>query len=198
MTIASALSNSVYYYDFGSTDYDDTVFNGLYSALVNQQNGMESLSNQFLQTGIDHYQNERYDEAAKAFEASIAIAPNSSYNTDTTKYLSQTYLKLEEPDKAFATYKSAIERNPQDDDLRTSLAQLYYAEEEYEDAAVQYKAAVQINPSSTNRYSYGESLLKVENYTEAEYQFREVRRLEPESYAGDYGLRENVRSVRSV
>lgn len=188
MSLASAISNNIIYYEPDSTYSDSTIFDSVYSALQNQQNGMENLSNQFLQTGIDHYQNKRYDEAAKAFEASIAIAPNSTYNVDTTKYLSQTYLKLEKPEKAFDTYKSAIDRNPTSDDLRTSLAQLYYVEEEYEEAAAQYKAAVQINPSSTNRYSYGESLLKVENYTEAEYQFREVRRLEPESYAGDYGL----------
>ena len=185
--LTSAVSNN-YYYDSGSTGYEDTTVSALYGALLNQQNGMERLSNQFLQTGIDHYQHKKYDEAAKAFEASIAISPNSKYNDDSTKYLAQTYLKLEETEKAFETYQSAIKRNPSSDGLRTSLAQLYYVEERYEDSAAQYKAAVQINPSSINRYSYGESLLKVENYSEAEHQFREVRRLEPESYAGDYGL----------
>jgi len=186
--LTSAALNNAYYYDSGSTGLEDTAASALYGALLQQQNGMESLSNQFLQTGIDHYQHKKFEEAAKSFEAAISISPNSPYNTDTTKYLVQTYLSLEETEKAFDTYKNAIERTPDNDDLRSSLGQLYYAEERYDEAVEQYRAAVQVNPSSINRYSYGEALIRVDNYGEAEYQFREVRRLEPESYAGDYGL----------
>lgn len=185
--MASAISNN-YSYAATASGYEDTAYTALYGALITQQNGMEDLSSQFLQTGIDHYQYKRYAEAAKAFQAAIAISPNSSYNRDTTKYLAQTFLQLEDPEKAIESYDAAIKRNPSDDELRVSLAQLYYAEEQYEEAASHYRSAVKINPSATNRYSYGESLLKVGNFTEAEYQFREVRRLEPESYAGDYGL----------
>ena len=160
----------------------------IFDALLQQGSGMETLSNQFLQTGIDHYQNKKYEEAAKSFEASISLSPNSSYNPDTSKYLVQTYLKLEKTEKAIDTYKSAIIRNPDRDDLRTALGQLYFAEDRFDDSVAQYRGAVQVNPSATNRYSLGEALLKTENYTEAEYQFREVKRLEPTSHVGDYGL----------
>jgi tetratricopeptide (TPR) repeat protein len=164
---------------------DATAF---FDALLQRQNGMETMSNQFLQTGIDQYLNKEYEKATKSFEAAVNLAPNSSNNVDATKYLVQSYLRLEQTDKAIDAYTAAIQRNPDRDDLRTSLGQLYYAEERYEAAVEQYRGAVQVNPSPTNRYSYGESLLKVENYTEAEYQFREVKRVEPNSHVGDYGM----------
>ncbi|MGA6925810.1 MAG: outer membrane protein assembly factor BamD, partial [Desulfosarcina sp.] len=91
----------------------------IFDALLQRQSGMETLSNQFLQTGIDHYQNKNYEEAVKSFKASIGISPNSPYNPDTSKYLAQTYLKLEETQKAFDIYRQAIVRNPDRDDLRT-------------------------------------------------------------------------------
>ena len=184
--LSASLNNA--FNDSGSGVFGDKDPTAIFDALIQQQNGMETLSNQFLQTGIDHYQNKNYTEAAKSFKASISLSPNSSYNADTAKYLVQTYLNLEETDKAIDTYKASIERNPDRDDLRTALGQLYYAEDRFEESVAQYRGALQVNPSTTNRYSLGEALLKVENYSEAEYQFREVNRLEPKSYAGDYGL----------
>lgn len=160
----------------------------IFAPLLQQQNGMANLSNQFLKTGIDQYLNKNYKKAVKSFQAAINLAPNSSYNVDSSKYLVQTYLQLGKTDKAIDTYKAAIKRNPKQDDLMTGLGKLYYSEGKYKDSAAQYKAAVQINPSASNRFSYGEALIKVGNYSEAEHQFQEVKRLDPENYAGDYGL----------
>ncbi|MBC2710273.1 MAG: tetratricopeptide repeat protein [Desulfosarcina sp.] len=185
--LASASLNNVFN-DSSSGVFGEQDPSAIFDALLQQQNGMETLANQFLQTGIDQYLNKDYTEAAKSFEAAVSLAPNSAYNVDSAKYLVQSYLKLEEKDKAIDTYKAAIQRNPDRDDLRTSLGQLYYSEGRYEEATEQYRGAVQVNPSATNRYSFGEALLKVENYSEAEYQFREVKRLEPQSHVGDYGM----------
>jgi tetratricopeptide (TPR) repeat protein len=160
----------------------------IFTALTSQQNGMEELSNQFLRSGIDKYLNEKYEEAAKDFEAAVNLAPNSTYNVESSQYLVQTYLRLEETDKAIDTYLAAIQRNPDNDALRSALGQIYYAEGRYEESAEQYGEAFRVNPSTTNRYSYGEALLSVENYNEAQQHFSMVRRLDPESYAGDYGL----------
>ena len=185
--LASASLNNAFY-DSGSGVFGEKDPSAIFDALLQRQNGMETLSSQFLQTGIDQYLNKDYTEAAKSFEAAVSLAPNSAYNVDSSKYLVQTYLKLEETDKAIDTYKAAIQRNPERDDLRSALGQLNYSEERYDEAVEQYRGAVQVYPGATNRYSYGEALLKVENYSEAEYQFREVKRLEPQSHVGDYGL----------
>ncbi|PID40589.1 MAG: hypothetical protein CR984_02430 [Proteobacteria bacterium] len=185
--IATILNNSLYEVRKPRI-FETQDATAVFEAMREQQGGMEDLSNQFLQTGIDQYLNKDYTEAAKNFAAAVNLAPNSDYNVDATKYLVQSYLKLKKTDKAIDAYTAAIERNPDRDDLRTSLGQIFFAEGRYEEATEQYLGAVQVNPSATNRYSYGESLLKVKNYTEAEHQFREVKRVEPDSHVGDYGM----------
>ena len=58
---------------FEEKDSDD-----LFDALTLQQSKLESLSNQFLQTGIDQYMKKDYTAAAKSFQAALSIAPSSS------------------------------------------------------------------------------------------------------------------------
>lgn len=163
--------------------------NDLFSALRADSTSLENLSSQFLQVGIEQHFNGDYKEAAKSFEAAINISPQSEYTSQTAQYLSQAYLKLDQPDKAIAAYKKIISMNPTNSDIRSQYGQLLYSEERYDEAVVQYKAAMELDPSNANnRYSYGEALLKVKNYAEAEYQFQQVKRMDPTSYAGDYGL----------
>ncbi len=185
--LASASLNNAFS-DTGAGILGEKDGTAIFDALLQRQHGMQTLANQFLQTGIDHYLTKSYAQAAKSFEAAVSLAPNSAYNVESSQYLVQSYLQLEETDKAIETYRAAIQRNPDRDDLNAALGKLYYAEERYEEAAAQYRGAVQVNPSATNRYAYGEALLKVKNYSEAEHQFREVKRLEPQSHVGDYGL----------
>ncbi|BBO88355.1 tetratricopeptide repeat protein [Desulfosarcina ovata] len=185
--IDTILQNSLYPVTRASL-FEEKDATALLEVLVQQQDGLETLSNRFLQTGIDKYTSEDYTEAAKSFEAAISIAPNSSYNSETVQYLVQTYLKLEDTDKAIETYEKAISRNPSDIDLRSKLGQLYYSEERYEESVEQYRTAMELYSNAETRYSYGEALLKVNNYSEAEYQFSQVKRLDPSSYAGDYGM----------
>lgn len=161
----------------------------LFTALRKDSSSLEDLSNQFLQIGIEQYFNGDYKEAAKSFEAAINISPQSDYTSQTTQYLSQTYLKLEKPEKAIAAYQKAVSLNPADSDIRSQYGKLLYSEERYDEAVVQYKTAMELDPTNANyRYSYAEALLKVKNYTEAERQFQQVKRMDSRSYAGDYGL----------
>ena len=187
MGIETVLSNSLNPLNNAGL-FEEKDATALFDALLQQQNGMETLSNQFLQAGIDQYLNKEYEKADKSFEGAVSLAPYSVYNVESAQYLVQSYLKLEETDKAIETYQAAIQRNPDNDSLRVSLGQLFFSEERYDESAEQYRGAVQINPSAINRYSYGEALLKVGNYGEAEYQFNQVKRLDADSYAGDYGL----------
>ena len=185
--IETVLANSLTW-TAASTILDEKDATDIFAALINQTDGLAELSNQFLQTGIDYYTNEEYEKAAQAFEASIAIDSDSDYNTQATQYLAQTYLKLEKTGKAIETYEKSIQRNGDDATLRTSLAQLYYMEERYDDAAFQYGKAVEIDDNAENRYSYGEALLKIEDYEEAEVQFNKVKNTYADSTAGYYGL----------
>ena len=51
-----------------------------------------------------------------------------------------------------------------------------------------YTKAVELDDSAENRYSYGEALLKIEDYEAAEEAFNKVKTTYPDSTAGDYGL----------
>jgi tetratricopeptide (TPR) repeat protein len=58
----------------------------------------------------------------------------------------------------------------------------------YDDATFQYGKAVELDDSAENRYSYGEALLKIEDYEAAEEQFNKVKTTYPDSKAGYYGM----------
>ena len=156
---------------------------------LQQQARLETLSNQALNAGIDKYMKKDYEGAVREFEKSINLMPTSAYTADATKYLSQTYLKMDKPEKAIEAYKRGIELNRHRDDLLLDLGNLYYAEERYEEALTQYKEAVRVNPTvSTNHYSLGQGYMKLEKFSEAEQEFRTVIRMEPDSAYGHYGL----------
>ncbi|BBO78321.1 hypothetical protein DSCW_57380 [Desulfosarcina widdelii] len=160
----------------------------IFSILASEDTKLEELSNTFLDAGITQYTNGDYEEAARSFEAAIAIYPDSDSNSDTVKYLAQTYIELEDVDKAIETYETAIANDPTNTDFHTALGQLYYSEERYDEAVAQYHKAVEIDDSSENRYSYGEALLKIKDDEEAEYQFEQVVKADPDSTAGYYGM----------
>ena len=155
---------------------------------IQQQARLEALSSNALSSGIDKYMKKDYEGAALEFKKSLNLAPNSAFSADTTKYLAQTYLQLEDTEKALEAYKRGIELNPDRDDLRRDLGNLYYSEDRYTEALAEYKEAVRIDPSSSsNHYSLGQGYLKLEQFSAAEAEFRAVLRLEPNSPYGNYG-----------
>lgn len=161
----------------------------LFVSSLAQQSRLDSISAQALNRGIDFYLKKDYEKAAFEFQKSINLSPNSSFSADTTQHLAQTYLKLDNTDKAIETYKRGIQINRDRDDLRSSLGNLYYAEDRFDEAVGQYKEAVRLNPSlSSNHYSLGQGLIKVDKLGEAENAFRQVLRLEPNSPHGNFGL----------
>ena len=161
----------------------------LFVTSLQQQSQLEALANQALSSGIDKYQRKEYEAAARDFQKSINLMPSSSFVGDTTKYLAQTYLQLDKPDKAIEAYQRGIELNPDRDDLHADLGNLYFSEDRYAEALSQYQAAVRVNPaSSSNHYSLGQGYLKTENLEQAKTEFNTVLRLEPNSPYGDYGL----------
>ena len=153
-----------------------------------QQAQLESLSGNALSSGIDKYLKKDYEGAVLEFKKSINLAPASAFSVDTTKYLAQTYMRLEDTEKAVDAYKRGIELNRERDDLRRDLGNLYYAEDRYAEALAEYKEAVRIDPgSSVNHYSLGQGYMGLEKYNAAESEFQTVLRLEPESPYGNYG-----------
>ena len=169
--------------------FNSAIADSLFVTAFQQDSQLEALSNQALSSGIDKYLSKEYEAAARDFEKSINLQPNSSFSADATKYLAQTHLQLGQTDKAIADYKRGIELNRNRDDLRNDLGNLYYAEDRFDEALVQYKEAVRVNPaSSSNHYSLGQGYLKLDKFSQAEAEFRTVLRMEGDSPYGDYGL----------
>jgi tetratricopeptide (TPR) repeat protein len=162
----------------------DQIFDVLYSP----NNSLEQMSNQALSNGIDLYVKEQYEEAAKEFRRSIGLSANSDYSAKATNYLAQTYLKLDDPDKAAKAYKLGIQNNPNDAELYMNLGNLQFSQENYKEAQDAYENAVRIDDSAGSRFALGQVFLKTNRLREAELQFEKVRRLTPDSANGDYGL----------
>lgn len=169
--------------------FNSVAADNLFVTAIQQESQLEALSNQALSSGIDKYMRKEYEAAARDFEKSINLHPTSSFSADATKYLAQTYLRLDKTDKAIEAYQRGNELNRDRDDLRTDLGNLYFAEDRYSEALTQYKEAVRVNPtSSSNQYSLGQGYLKLGKFNEAEAAFRTVLRMEGDSPYGNFGL----------
>lgn len=155
---------------------------------MQQQYQMESLANQALSRGIDRYTKQDYEGAANEFQRAVNLSPTSDYSVDATKYLAQSYLKLEKTDKAIEAYRNTLTRQPGRDDLHLELGNVLYAEDRFEEAVQAYQKAVNIDPSSLNQFSLAQGLMQTGRYEAARAAFRNVIRLEPHSAHGYLGL----------
>ena len=153
-----------------------------------QPQELESLANSALQNGIDHYRRGDYKEAVREFQRSVGLGQYSAYAVDAASYLAEAYLKLDKTEKAIDAYETAIRLDPLRDDTRIQLGNLFYSEQRYNDALQQYEEAVRINASADNRFALGQAYLKTDRFREAESQFRNVKRMEPDSPNGPFGI----------
>ena len=155
---------------------------------MQQQYQMESLSNQALSKGIDLYTKKDYEGAANEFQRAINLSPNSDYSVDATKYLAQSYLKLEKTDKAIEAYRNTLTRQHDRDDLQLELGNVLYDEDRFEEAVQAYQKAVNIDPSPLNQFSLAQGLMQTGKYEAARTTFNAVIRMEPHSAHGYLGL----------
>ncbi len=169
------------------TSAEDLAFK-IFVPYSEKQAQLESLANSALLNGIDLYQKKDYQGAAAAFQRSVNLMPASSYSVDASKYLAQSFLKLDDPEKAIQAYQKALAYHRDRDDLNTALGNLYFAEDRFEEAVKQYKEAVKNNPTVNNLFSLGQGYIKTGEFNKAEEQFNAYIRREPESAYGNYGL----------
>jgi tetratricopeptide (TPR) repeat protein len=160
----------------------------LFSAMLTQSNGLESLANAALQRGIDAYTQQDYAAAVKEFKRSVGIGRGSSFAADAAQYLAMSYLQLGDTEDAVKAYRSAFQIDPYRDDIHVKLGNLYFSQGKYEDARAEYAEAVRLNPSMVNRYSLGQAYIELERFSDAETQYREIQRLAPQEAGGYLGM----------
>ncbi len=132
---------------------------------ANQQSQqLESLANEALKNGIDHYVNKDYKEAIKEFKRSIGLAQDSPYAADAAHYMAQAHLMLDDSQGAIKSYQESIRVNPYRDDSHNKLGNLYFAENRLEEATKEYEAAVALNPDATNYFTLGQAYLNIESF----------------------------------
>jgi tetratricopeptide (TPR) repeat protein len=160
----------------------------VFVSVAQQQRQLESISNAALNSGITHFQNARYKEAAADFARAVALSPASPHAVTSAEYQANAYIKLGRVDKAVRAYETAAGLDPQSDTSLVKLGNLFYTEERYKEAETAYQKAVAINPNATNRYSLGQAYLQTGNTIGAEREFGEVARLIPDEPNGYFGL----------
>jgi len=160
----------------------------IFVSTATQQSQLEELANRALSNGIDLYMRKDYEGAAKEFQRSIGLAPQSQYAIDASNYMANAYLQLNQPEKAIQAYKTSISLNPYRDDTHIMLGNLYFSEKRYRDAENEYKQAIRLNPTENNYYSLGQAYLELGQYNAAKNQFNTVKHLAPESPNGNFGL----------
>ena len=140
----------------------------LFISITQQQSQLEELANRALSNGIDLYMRKDYEGAAKAFQRSIGLAPQSQYSVDASNYMATAYLKLNQTEKAIKAYKTSIDLNPYRDDTHITLGNLYFSEKRYKEAEIEYKEAVRLNPIANNYYALGQAYLELGQYNDAD------------------------------
>ena len=160
----------------------------IFISIASQQSQLEELANRALSNGIDLYTRKDYEGAAKEFQRSIGLAPQSQYSIDASNYMANAYLQLNQTEKAIKAYKTSISLNPYRDDTHIMLGNLYFSENRYREAENEYKQAVRLNPTANNYYALGQVYLELGQYNDAKNQFNTVKRLAPDSPNGNFGL----------
>ena len=179
-------------------DYTAILTDNLFSATGNQWNGLETLANQALSSGIDKYQNKDYEGAAKDFKRAFGLSPYSGFAYEATKYASMSFQALGQTDQAMAVYQQAIKVNGTDDRLHLDMGNLLFGEERYGEAIEHYETAVRLYDDSTNRFSLGQAYLKTGRYSDAENQFEKiVQRGGLESRNGYFGLGQTYKAQKN-
>jgi len=160
----------------------------IFVSTATQQSQLEELANRALSNGIDLYMRKDYEGAAKEFQRSIGLSPQSQYAVDASNYMANAYLQLNQTEKAIQAYKTSISLNPYRDDTHIILGNLYFSEKRYSEAENEYKQAIRLNPTENNYYSLGQAYLELGQYNAAKNQFNTVKHLAPDSPNGNFGL----------
>lgn len=99
------------------------------------------------------------------------------------------YFKIEQFDKTFTDYASAIKLSPDDPEIYTDRAQIYFTLNQYTKAEADYRHALKIDESYVVAYAgLCRNYLAQKNYSEAEKILNQLIKLSPD-YSGSYFYR---------
>lgn len=167
----------------------------LFSAVGNQYNGMETLANQALSSGINKFQKEDYQGAAKEFKRAFGLSPYSNFAYEATRYASMSYEAMGDTNAAIKMYEQAISVNQTDDRLHLDMGNLLFGQDRIGESIESYEEAVRLYDDPTNRFSLGQAYMSSGRYSDAEHQFSKIiQRGGLESRNGYFGMGQSLKA----
>ena len=150
---------------------------------------MDTLAQGAISSGINYYQDGKYDVAAREFKRAIALSPQSENALDAYDYLAMAFLELGNNKEAIKAYQSALRLSPNEEGFHYKLGNILLEEGNTDQAINSYKAALRIEPNSTTYlYSLGQAYLAKGSLDDAKAQFERIVSRAPQEYGGYYGL----------
>jgi len=109
-----------------------------------RKDSLEREVNIALSLGLEYYKNGQYADAIPHFKRIIfELDPEENR---AWKYLADSYLRLDQPDSAFAVYSEGIQKFPEISYLHRGLGILYQKMEMMDSAMVEYRLACELDP----------------------------------------------------
>ena len=135
--------------------------------------------------GGAYLQKERYDDAMRELQASLAIYPSAFPHRN----LGTLYLRKNESQMAMAEYRKALELDPRDGEAYNNLGYVLLSQGSIQEAIEALETAVVLEPTLADaHYTLGRALAEQERWPEAIAAYHEARRLKPDFMEAAYAL----------
>lgn len=124
-----------------------------------------------------YLQDNKNDEALKAFKQALAFDPQ---NSTAQEYIGRLYLAKGDNYEAIKAYKTIVQAQPYSVDARMNLANAYIQDKQYVASEKELKAAARLDPRNPlPDYTLGLQYSNTDRLVEAEAQFKKVQRNSP-------------------
>lgn len=142
----------------------------------------------YFELGTAYEELQDLGRAAENYQKYVASAPPNPWSG--WLKLAQTYVKLNQPEKAISAYQEALKINPNDINCNYNLAKLLAETKRYEEAEAVFKKLAEINKRDEMTY-YGQILQmydRAEKYDQAIEAAQKIVELNPKNEMAIYNL----------
>ncbi len=119
---------------------------------------------------------QRFDEAAEAFETALAIDPS---HRQSHIELANVQMRLKRYREAATHLEQAVKRRTDDPELRTKLGQAYVQSGDLTSAVSQFQKAIELRPTAVAHHNLGNALLGIGRIDQAIQQFEAAMKSNP-------------------
>jgi tetratricopeptide (TPR) repeat protein len=142
-----------------------------------------------LQTGADHIQNGRYQEAIDPLKKALASKPDASREMAAHYFLGLAYTGLSRNEEAIESYLQVIKIKPDFTNAYIGLGKVYFNLQKFEEAADTYKKVIGLDPNyAPGHFSLGAAYIGLNRPKEAIEPLKKALSLQPNLNEARYYL----------